>query len=130
MRMVLLAEERAIVTKAVEIMLETEFPDYQLEIVKNTPMLLDALKHRSFNLVIINDQMDEGAVRPLIQQLRSDHPGYTFLIYTGYPWGFLRSDLNKVKSETQSFGDDTDEKVIKAMKETLNADLPATGNRQ
>jgi DNA-binding NarL/FixJ family response regulator len=73
MEKVLLAEDRPIVIKAMQIIFETGLPDHRLEIVRNVSMLNMALKNDSYRLLVIGLQ-EENNNEEIFQEISNSYP--------------------------------------------------------
>ncbi len=123
MKKVLLAEDHSIVAKAIEIIFETEFQEYKLEIVRNTTSLIAAIKEERYSLVVINVQLEDGNIQQVITQLRACHADLPILIFSGHPERFFALELYKQGVKGYLWKNSDDKELIKALRTTLEGDI-------
>lgn len=85
MKKVLLAEDHSIVIKGMTIIFETEFVDYDLNVVSNSSDLMNALKKEKFQLAIIDLQLEDGDTLHLVTDILRLYPELNILIFSGNP---------------------------------------------
>jgi DNA-binding NarL/FixJ family response regulator len=83
MKRILLAEDRAIVVKAIEILLEAEFGDIQLDVASDADQLDKALQQHPFGLAIISTRvLATDSVQSLLD-IKDKYPTLDILIFSG-----------------------------------------------
>ncbi len=85
MKKVLFAEDHSIVIKGMTIIFETEFVDYDLNIVSNSSDLMNALKKDKYQLAIIDLQLEDGDTLHLVTDILRLYPDLNILIFSGNP---------------------------------------------
>jgi DNA-binding NarL/FixJ family response regulator len=85
MKKVLLAEDHSIVIKGMTIIFETEFVDYNFNVVSNSSDLMNALKKDRYQLAIIDLQLEDGDTLHLVTDILRLYPDLNILIFSGNP---------------------------------------------
>jgi DNA-binding NarL/FixJ family response regulator len=85
MQRVLIAEDHSIVIKGMKMIFETQFVDYQLDITKSIAGLMRMLQLNSYQLAIIDLQLEDGDTLHLITDLQRVYPELRILIFSGNP---------------------------------------------
>jgi DNA-binding NarL/FixJ family response regulator len=85
MKKVLFAEDHSIVIMGMNLIFQTEFSDYQLDIVSHTPDLMKAIKKDKYELAIIDLQLEDGDTFHLIADIRKLYPDLNVLVFSSHP---------------------------------------------
>ncbi|MEQ1675907.1 MAG: response regulator transcription factor [Chitinophagaceae bacterium] len=125
---VLLAEDHSIVIKGVKIIFETEIKGYVLDVVKNSSDLLKYLKHNSYELAIIDLQLEDGDTFHMIGDILELYPHLNILVFTANPEEIYAKRLFKagVKGYLNKLTDD--EEINKAIRHTLSGNVYMSEN--
>ncbi|MES2772775.1 MAG: response regulator transcription factor [Bacteroidota bacterium] len=123
MQKVLLAEDHGIVIKAIQIIFETDFRNYTLATVRNSKDLLQAVQQEDYALVIIDLELEDGNIVPLIHELLTLNPGLPVLIFSGKPEELYAQPLyaNGIMGYLSKQAGDTE--VMEALRTALTGKL-------
>ncbi len=123
MKKILLAEDHSIVIKGISILFEAEFRDCTLDVVKNTVSLMNALKNNSYQLIIVDLQLEDGDTLHLVTDILSLYPHLNILIFSGNAEEIYAQKLYKdgVKGYLSKQSDDS--LVLEAIRTTMQGNI-------
>jgi two-component system, NarL family, invasion response regulator UvrY len=116
---ILLAEDHAIVITGVELIFETGFPEFELEIAKNGTDLMEALKTRRFRMAIIDLHLKDGDSMHLITDIRNLYPELDIIVFSGNPEELYAQYLYQAGVKGYLSKDAADEEIISAVRMVL-----------
>jgi len=80
MEKILLAEDRAIAVKAMQILIETEFKQYELSIAGNTDRLEEKLMDQPYRLAIINPRVMANNYTQSLLKIKNLYPALDIIV--------------------------------------------------
>ena len=83
MKKVLLAEDHDIVVRGIKNIFETEFCGMSLNPVSNSVQLMQRLRQTPYDLLILDLQLEDGAVLHLVTDIVSLYPALKILVFSG-----------------------------------------------
>lgn len=123
MKKALLAEDHSIVIRGMHILFETEFADHSLDVVKNSSSLLEALENNTYDLVIIDLQLEDGNTLPLISNILNLYPQLNILIFSGNSEDLYAQKLYKDGVKGYLYKQSSDSHIIEAIKTTIDGKI-------
>lgn len=119
MKKVLLAEDHSIVIKGMKMTFETEFPGYQLEIVKTSSDMMKVLKNDGHQMAIIDLHLEDGDTLHLIADLARLYPKLNILVFSGNPEELYAQKLYSIGVKGYLNKQSSDAEVIDALRQIL-----------
>lgn len=123
MKKVLLAEDHSIVIRGMHILFETEFTDHSLDVVKNSSSLLEAIKNNTYDLVIIDLQLEDGNTLPLVSNILTLYPELNILIFSGNSEDLYAQKLYKDGVKGYLYKQSGDSHIIEAIRTTIDGKI-------
>ena len=116
---VLLAEDHSIVIRGIKILFETEFTNYNLEIVSTGCGLMNLLKTKTYQLAIIDLQLLDGDTLHVIKDISALYPKLNMLIFTANAEEIYAQRLYQEGIKGYINKQETEHEILTAIRTTL-----------